>query len=114
MSEFPLFEPLARNTDPWTSHAAKPDMVAHSKRSLAVWAVMQDGVGRTDEQIHAALVARGESYTSTSARHGRLTCARMVPPLIINSGRVAMSDNERATIVWIANPERIRNVGTDS
>jgi len=88
--------PLWRATDPETSKAAAA--LADTKgRGKAVADIMRDGQPRTDEQIHAAMLERGLSYSLTSACHGRLSLCR--DGLIVQVG-TAETAHGRRSIVW--------------
>lgn len=92
--------PLARKTDPSTSHAAAADAKrgADTLRARCLSALRELGErGCTDFEL-ADLV--GSQQTSAGKRRGELVAAG----LVVNSGRTAPAPSGSQAIIWIAVP----------
>lgn len=91
---------LARASDPATSaSAAREASVRLAKRASEVLHVMADGKPRIDEEIHAAMLARGYRVEMSSARHGRKVLQDR--GIVVKTGVLRRTRYDRDSIEWV-------------
>jgi hypothetical protein len=87
--------PNARNTDPWTSHAAGQPTGSHERLRNRVVALLRSDGPLTDYELSTRLGA----LRGTTAKR-RLDAARL--GLIVNSGERRPTDTGSTAIAWRA------------
>lgn len=103
-------EPVARRTDPPTSHTAATSaragagaIRANVLNTLRAAAKGRPG-GMTDEELVAYFEQQGMAGTPSGIRTRRRELVDADPPLVIDSGLTRKTAAGRAARVWIARP----------
>ncbi len=95
---------LSRREDPDTSKAAGRKAGYDSTRARNICLeVMQDGIQRLDEEIHASAVFRGHEISPDRLRHGRLELAEL--GVLIECGRRRTAQGRTTARVWVLNDD---------
>jgi hypothetical protein len=108
MTDEPMFDgtgalnPVARASDPATSHEAAQSVRDLTEKQWGVLLILRWDGPATDEQIYAAFRRRGWLISPSGCRTRRKELVEA--GLVEDSGRRGVTESGRSTVVWQATP----------